>query len=250
MPLENAVKDGVDAASPKHREDALALEGKKASDANGDRPEISRIMEENRKLKAELEKRGEEFEDYKADLEERLNALQSKSNPTSGQEREIEDIEAELRALDANPKAKVWDERIKRKSESTYDKREARLDYQMAVEWIEDVADGLNSDDAYADPKKMERAIVAKLKDGRWGDRPLRVRVKKAWKEIQSERSKSEKDDAERKREIERREEGGRSPMDRKASDFVGLAKEGKIGDALDRIYESQTQEQRKFDRR
>ena len=210
-------------------------------------PELEKRIEN---LRAEYERKKNEAidelrEEMREEMEDRLTELEAKGNPSKKDEREIVDIEAELRALDANPKTKVWDERIKRNSDAVSKRNLKELDYGMAVEWIEDVSEGLKSDDPLADPKKLERAIVAKLKDGRWSDRPLRVRVKKAWKEMSGERSASETAEAERKKGIQSSVESGLPPAERKQNDYVGLAKEGKMDSALDAIFEKQVSEQR-----
>ena len=244
MPKE-AVKDREGAAALEELDEARAVEGKKPSDRQEDRPEISRIMEENRKLREQLEKQKEETEEYRGELEDRLAELESKKNPSRSQESEMEDIEAELRALDANPKTKVWDERISRKSDAVSKKNLLMMDRDMAMEWIEEVADGLPKGDLYSNPKKLETAIVAVIQERGYGNKPLRVKVKKAWKEIQSERAKETEAEEAKRKSIDRREESGLPPIDRKHSDYVGLAKEGKINRALDAIFDKQIKEQR-----
>lgn len=208
-------------------------------------------------LKSEYERKKDEAieelrEEMRDEMEERLAELREKPHPDREDRREIIDIEAELRALDANPKTKVWDERIDRRSEAKSKMSLKELDYNMAVEWIEETAEGLESTNPLSDPKKLERAITARLRDGRWGDKPLRVRVKKAWKEMAKERADASAAEEAKKKAAERESalESGIIGPERRSKDWVDLAKEGKMDNALDAIFEKQIAEQRALESR
>lgn len=172
-------------------------------------------------------------------IRERLEELQEKSRLTPNQQTELEMLEKQIAELDNHTHGKALNEKMKRVATAAAAEAEKRLDYRDAVEWVQDKAEELGKD-----AKKFEEELVAKFTGGRWGDLPLRQRVKKAWKEIQSDETSRKELEELKKKKIEFAENGGKAPAPtggHKAA--VDLVRDGKLGDALDRIYDTQMEQ-------
>lgn len=212
----------------------------KASDA-----ELAELREALKKKDIAIEDLRGKVETYQEQLETRLQELQEKTRLSAGEVNEVEALEKQIHELDNHQYGKALAEKMKRVSADTMSAAEKKFDFQLAKEWVEDKAEELN-----IDSKKFEETLVAKFTGGRWGDKSLRQRVKLAFKEIQSEETvKKEREELEKKK-IEFAERGGRVPRTGGNSSSIELVKEGKLNDALDNIYNSQIEEQRKLKRR
>lgn len=182
----------------------------------------------------------------KEQLETRVAELQEKSRLSVHEENELVSLERQITEIDSHQYGRALSEKMKRVSNDISTEKmtqvEKKIDFNQAREWVEDKAEELSQD-----PKKFEELLVSRFNGGRWGDKTLRQRVKLAWKEIQAEDLiKKDREEIERKK-VEFAERGGRLPRSTSHQSAVELAKEGKLGDALDSIYNAQINEQRKL---
>lgn len=214
---------------------------------------LEEIKAKNAELTEALKKKDAAIEDLRGkqdemreQMESRLSELQDKSRLTVHEENEMVKLEREIAEIDGHQYGRALSEKVKRVSNEVSTEKmtqvEKKIDFNLAKEWVEEKADDLG-----LDPKKFEESLVSRFAGGRWADKPLRQRVKLAWKEIQAEDTlKKEREDLEKKK-IEFAETGGRMPRSSSHQSAVDLAKEGKTNDALDAIYNAQINEQRKL---
>ena len=98
-------------------------------------------------------------------MRDRLEELQEKSRLTPNQQTEMEVLEKQIAELDNHTHGKALNEKMKRVSAAQATEAEKRIDYSLAVEWVQEKAEELGKD-----AKKFEEELVAKFSGGRWGD--------------------------------------------------------------------------------
>lgn len=157
MANENGVK--VDESLASKTSEIPSLEGKKASTTDDSRPEINRVMEENRKLKEQLESVKTEREELEDLREERRLTLAEKARleKLNSKEGKLED---QIDAIESDPNNKLWLSAVDRKIQKALKTQSAEAVVSMSEnfkdEFVEEMSEKheMKFEDLYAELQK------------------------------------------------------------------------------------------------
>lgn len=166
--------------------ESLSGKGEVSPSKSGERT-VEQVMAENERKAEEIGKLREELQELKESKEERLAELEEKARLSPAQKEEMLTLQQQIQAIDSDPRAKAWDERVKRESKKVSREEIDTFDLENAMDWLEEKAEAEKMDFG-----KFKKEIFAIVKD-RWvGQRPTK-KAKLAYKEWVHERQVAEK---------------------------------------------------------
>jgi hypothetical protein len=138
-------------------------EGKSPSKTTDDRPELNRVMEENRKLKEQLESTQSEKEELEQLREERRLTLAEKQRLEKLNSKET-DIESKIAEARNNPQNEIWFASIERAMKDASVDARLFMSESFKDEFVEDMAEKHNMkfEDLY---NELQSHVPAKMLD-------------------------------------------------------------------------------------
>lgn len=209
-------------------------EGKSPSKSSDDRSELNKASEKLRKENETLKRQNEEF---KAQLDERIAELEEKNKLTPSQEQELETLQDMKSKIRGAKEAKPWLEIIKEESKNGQTEIVQKIEYENAVDWVEDKAEELG-----LDSKDFEKELVSLFRSsGEWANASLKKKCKMAFKEWKAEKDRQKTFEEAKKREIQFSDRGKAAGVSGKKVDIDEALKSGDHKPLLDDLWDKAT---------